>query len=234
MNYGVERMYSLAAQLREYGDSDAATAAFLVALEGEGGGLASDLVDGAASAVLFFLVFFVGLRNLHGDFVVSPLFMDHSVEGRAERVGRQRADDGAGLGGLARLQGCSCRGFRRRTFVAPSLLLRLLPSLSLSVSLVRPFTAFAAKQLVQSNAERAPSRLLTTSGAHSNCRRRRLPDDLVSPPDRGANRCWRHRRPVAVAPEDFAGNRFARICSPKKPMDQPFLASIRLRMMGVE
>ena len=86
MNYGVERMYSLAAQLREYGDSDA--------LEGEGGGLASDLVDGAASAVLFLLVFFVGLRNLHGDLVVSPLFMDHSVEGRAQRVGRQRVGDG--------------------------------------------------------------------------------------------------------------------------------------------
>ena len=90
MNNGVERMYSLAAQLREYGDSDA-TAAFLVALEGEGegegGGLVSDLVDGAASTVLF-LVFFVGLRNLHGDLVVSPLFMDHSVEGRPQRVGR--------------------------------------------------------------------------------------------------------------------------------------------------
>ena len=98
MNYGVERMYSLAAQLREYGDSDA-TAAFLVALEGEGGGLASDLVDGAASAVLFFLVFFVGLRNLHGDLVVSPLFMDHSVEGRAQRVGRQRVGDGGDGGG---------------------------------------------------------------------------------------------------------------------------------------
>ena len=102
MNNGVERMYSLAAQLREYGDSDA-TAAFLVALEGEGGGLASDLVDGAASAVLFLVFFFVGLRNLHGDLVVSPLFMDHSVEGRAQRVGRQRVGDcgdggdGAGL-----------------------------------------------------------------------------------------------------------------------------------------
>ena len=101
-------MYSLAAELREQGDSTVAT--FLVALEGEDRGLTGVFANGGGSVVCLF-VFVVNFGDLHRDrVVVSPLFMDHSVEGRAQRVGRQRVDDGhgdggAGPAGLARLQG---------------------------------------------------------------------------------------------------------------------------------
>ena len=82
---------------------------FLVALEGEDRGLTGIFVNGGGSVVCLF-VFVVDFRDLHRDrVVVSPLFMDHSVEGRAQRVGRQWVDDGhgdgAGPAGLARLQG---------------------------------------------------------------------------------------------------------------------------------
>ena len=84
-------------------------ATFLVALEGEDRGLTGVFANGGGSVVCPF-VFVVNFVDLHrGRVVVSPLFMDHSVEGRAQRVGRQRVDDGhgdgAGPAGLARLQG---------------------------------------------------------------------------------------------------------------------------------
>ena len=105
--HDVERMYSLAVELREQGDSTAAT--FLVGLEGEDRGLTGVFANGGGSVVCLF-VSVVNFGDLHRDrVVVSPLFMDHSVEGRAQRVGRQRVDDGhgdgAGPAGLARLQG---------------------------------------------------------------------------------------------------------------------------------
>ena len=80
---------------------------FLVFLEGEDRGLTGIFANGGGSVVCPF-VFVVNFGDLHRDRdVVSPLFMDHSVEGRAQRVGRQRVDDGHGAGpaGLARLQG---------------------------------------------------------------------------------------------------------------------------------
>ena len=167
-------MHSLAAKLRGDGASHAAAAAaFLVTFEGENGDLAPDPVD-----VLVLLVVVVGVRNLHGDLVVSPLFVDHPVECRAQRVGRQRGDDdGAGLGGLARLQGCSCGGFRRRTSLGEA-------SCSSRVSSDPPLTAFAAKQLVRCRARAAsPPRdirrsSLARSPARSN-RLRRLPVFLL-------------------------------------------------------
>ena len=163
-------MHSLAAKLR--GDGAPHAAAFLDTFEGENGDLAPDPVD-----VLLLLLGVVGVRNLHGDLVVSPLFVDHPVECRAQRVGRQRGDDGAGLGGLARLQGCSCGGFRRRTSLGEA-------SCSSRVSSDPPLTAFAAKQLVRCRARAAsPPRVirrssLARSPARSN-RLRRLPVFLL-------------------------------------------------------
>ena len=93
-------------------------ATFLVALEGEDRGLTGVFANGGGSVVCPF-VFVVNFVDLHRDrVVVSPLFMDHSVEGRAQRVGRQRVDDGhgdgAGPAGLARLQGGFVEGTGRR------------------------------------------------------------------------------------------------------------------------